>query len=269
MASRKGGNRGGSRGSSSLLGRAVRRVLVTLLAVLIAAAIWTAWIYFRTPRQDRNLRAAAGAALDRAEDLYAKVPHDAGPLRKLPDMVRGDGKSADPNAEIGKLDQPFLIARVLRVVDGDTLVVENAGKEERVRLLMVNTPESVHPDARKNVPFGKTVSEFTHNRLDGRQVRLHFEPGHEQRDRYGRLLCYVFVGERNFNLDLVTEGMSPYYTEYGHSQEFDKEFREAEKTAQERKKGIWGDPDLAHQYRELKKKWASLPVEWARLAPAA
>src|SRR5512146_1262733 len=106
MASRKGRKQNGSRGAS-LTGRVFRRVAVTLLAVLIAAAIWTAWIYFRTPRQDRNLRAAATAALDRAEDLYAKAPHDTGPLKKLPAIATGGGKSADPNAEAGKLDQPF------------------------------------------------------------------------------------------------------------------------------------------------------------------
>ena len=51
--------------------------------------------------------------------------------------------------------------------------------------------------------------------------------------RYGRLLVYVFVDGENFNLELVRQGVSPYYTKYGLTQKYDKEFRETERLARE------------------------------------
>ncbi len=53
---------------------------------------------------------------------------------------------------------------VVKVVDGDTIVVNYEGKHEKVRLLCVNTPESVHPDEKQNIPMGKIASELTLNR---------------------------------------------------------------------------------------------------------
>ncbi len=72
---------------------------------------------------------------------------------------------------------------------------------------------------------------------------------------YGRLLAYVFVDGVNFNLELVREGLSPYYTKYGLSERYDQEFREAERYARKHKLNIWGDPALAKKYLRLKSKW--------------
>lgn len=143
--------------------------------------------------------------------------------------------------------------KVIRVVDGDTIVIDYQGKYEKVRLLCVNTPESVHPDKKQNVPMGKVASDYTKNRLKGKYVDLEFEG--PIRGRYGRLLAYVFVDGINFNLELVKEGLSPYYTKYGLSQKHDKEFREAERYARKHKLNIWGDPGLTQKYLRLKSKW--------------
>ena len=128
--------------------------------------------------------------------------------------------------------------RVIRVVDGDTIIVDYYGQAERVRLLCVDTPESVHPDPSKNEPMGKVASDYARARLERKTVTLEFE-GSRQRDRYGRLLAYVFVDRENFNVELVREGLSPYYTRFGASKDYDAAFRAAEKFAQENKKGIW------------------------------
>jgi micrococcal nuclease len=81
--------------------------------------------------------------------------------------------------------------RVIRIVDGDTIVVNYQGKNEKIRLLCVNTPESVHPDKKQNIPLGKVVSEYTKKRLTGKYVDLEFEG--PLRGRYGRLLAYVLL----------------------------------------------------------------------------
>ena len=149
--------------------------------------------------------------------------------------------------------------KVIRAVDGDTVVVVHHGKEEKVRLLCIDTPESVHPDKKQNIPMGKVASDFTSHRLMGKYVDLEFGP--ELRDRYGRLLAYVVVGGENFNIEIVRQGLSPYYTKYGSSRKYDQDFREAEKLARKNKLNIWGDPELTERYMRLKSKWGQARSE--------
>jgi micrococcal nuclease len=143
--------------------------------------------------------------------------------------------------------------QVVRVVDGDTIIIWRKGKQERVRLLRVNTPESVHPDKKQNTPMGIEASDFAKERLSGKEVMLEFEG--EMRDRYGRLLAYVCVGDENFCVMLVKEGFSPYYTAYGLSDKYDSEFREAEREARDAHRGIWSTPESTEKYLRLKSKW--------------
>lgn len=95
---------------------------------------------------------------------------------------------------------------VLRVKDGDTIVVDFNGTEETVRLIGVDTPESVHPDADRNTEAGITASEYTKSKLDGKQVELEFDV--QQRDMYGRLLAYVYVDGAMFNKTLLKDGIA-------------------------------------------------------------
>lgn len=75
------------------------------------------------------------------------------------------------------------------------------------------------------------------------------------RGRYGRLLAYVFVDGHNFNLELVEQGLSPYYTKHGRSKKYDQAFRDAEKSARDQGLNIWGGPELRKKYLRLKSKW--------------
>ena len=141
---------------------------------------------------------------------------------------------------------------VIRISDGDTILVNYKGKPVLVNLLHVNTPESLHPDAKENIPLKKIASDYTEKRLKGKYVKLEFEGAF--RGRYGRLIAYVIVDGVNFNLELVRQGLSPYYTRYGQSQKYDKEFREAEKYARKHQLNIWGNPELTKKYLRLKSK---------------
>jgi len=98
---------------------------------------------------------------------------------------------------------PAGVARVSAVVDGDTIDVTWAGHRERVRLLGVDTPETVDP-RRPIGCYGEEASAFTHRRLAGRTVHLTFD--RQRRDRYGRLLAYVDVDGRRFNDELLSGG---------------------------------------------------------------
>ena len=85
-------------------------------------------------------------------------------------------------------------AVVKRVVDGDTIVVNIAGKEEKVRLIGIDTPESVHPDSKKNSVKGLEASEYTKSVLKKDGV-VYLEKDVSERDSYGRLLRYVWLTE--------------------------------------------------------------------------
>lgn len=83
-------------------------------------------------------------------------------------------------------------AKVLSVIDGDTIRVNLDGKTESVRLIGIDTPETVHPSAPAE-PFGREASAFTERAVDGKTVWLEFDA--QKRDRHGRLLAYVWLKE--------------------------------------------------------------------------
>ncbi|MGF7035353.1 endonuclease YncB(thermonuclease family) [Paenibacillus mucilaginosus] len=101
--------------------------------------------------------------------------------------------------------------KVSRTVDGDTLKIDWDGKEESIRLIGVDTAESVHPDASKNVEAGKVASEYTKNALT--DATIYVEIDAEERDKYGRLLGYVYLEDGTFyNAKLVSEGYAKLAT---------------------------------------------------------
>src|SRR5688572_18099377 len=80
-------------------------------------------------------------------------------------------------------------SKVLRVIDGDTIEIEQDGKPVKVRLIGVDTPETVHP-SKPVEEYGREASKFTTNLLKGESVFLEFDK--DKADRYGRLLAYVY-----------------------------------------------------------------------------
>jgi micrococcal nuclease len=129
--------------------------------------------------------------------------------------------------------------KVIRVIDGDTILIRYNGKYEKVRLICVNPPKSVHPDEKQNMTMAEVAFRYTQKQLTGKYVDLEFESW--IRGRYGVLLAYVFVDGKNINLDLVRKGLSPYFIKYGRSQKYDAEFRSAQKLARKEKLNIWDD----------------------------
>jgi micrococcal nuclease len=103
-----------------------------------------------------------------------------------------------------------LPAEVQRVTDGDTFVARVKGRRERVRVIGVDTPESVAPN-RPDEPYGEESSDFAKRHLSGRTVRLAGDA--EPRDRYGRMLAYVWLEDGTFwNALLVAEGYAQQLT---------------------------------------------------------
>jgi len=96
-------------------------------------------------------------------------------------------------------------AYVTRVVDGDTIEARIGDEVEDVRLIGVDTPETVKPEAPVEC-FGAEASSFTHRVLEGQTVRLVL--GAERRDVYDRLLAYAFIDHELFNAELVRRGLA-------------------------------------------------------------
>ncbi|MHC5027795.1 MAG: thermonuclease family protein [Planctomycetota bacterium] len=126
---------------------------------------------------------------------------------------------------------------VVRVVDGDTVIVRRDDTTETVRLIGVDTPETKHPS--KPVEFyGREASRFLHNLLAGEQVRLVYQDG-DRTDRYGRTLAYLYrIPEQLFvNLEIVRQGYGHAYTRFPF--EHRDVFVEYERLAREDERGLW------------------------------
>ena len=128
--------------------------------------------------------------------------------------------------------------QVERVVDGDTLILDGG---ERVRLIGVDTPETVHPN--KPVErFGKEASAFTRGLVEGERVRLAFEEGGSTKDRYGRTLGYIYLEDgRLLNLEIIEKGYGHAYTRFPFSRM--EAFRDAERAARDASLGLWADEE--------------------------
>jgi micrococcal nuclease len=130
--------------------------------------------------------------------------------------------------------------QVVKVVDGDTIDVMINNKKERLRLIGINTPETVDP--RKSVQcFGLEASAKAHEWLDEQEVELIADPTQDDRDKYGRLLRYVRRSDGFFyNLEIIKAGYAYEYT-YIIPYEYQAEFKTAEKNARENGLGLWAE----------------------------
>lgn len=122
--------------------------------------------------------------------------------------------------------------KVARVIDGDTIELENG---ERVRYIGIDTPETVDP--RKPVQcFGVEASKKNKELAEGKSVRL--EKDITDRDKYNRLLRYVWVGDTFVNLELVKQGFAQSYS-YPPDIKYQDQFVAAQKEARGAKAGLW------------------------------
>ncbi|MBU3925078.1 thermonuclease family protein [Patescibacteria group bacterium] len=153
--------------------------------------------------------------------------------------TREENNSAESSSDQLKSPEPQAdLYKVVKVVDGDTIAVDIAGKTKTIRLIGINTPETVDP--RKPVEcFGKEASNKAKEILTGKSVRLEADITQGERDKYGRLLRYAFLEDgTNFNKMMISEGFAYEYT-YGTPYKYQDEFNQAEKEAMDAQKGLW------------------------------
>jgi len=164
-------------------------------------------------------------------------------------------QAADIPGPKGPVEQGW---RVSRVVDGDTIRVRRAGQERKVRLIGIDSPESVKPDSPVEC-FGPQASQFASRLLDGQQVVLEFDPSQGDTDRYGRTLAYVWrtlpasdqaagspeaTSYALFNLEAIEGGFAREAT-YADAYAWQRQFRQAEDVARSAGAGMWSACDGA------------------------
>ena len=177
------------------------------------------------------------------------------------------------------------------VVDGDTVRVE--GVEGSIRLLSIDTEEKLRGNAdraavaqdfgrylkekrgdatrpqKAGTPMGERATEFAKAFFkDAELVRLERDDPKEIRGHYGRLLAYALVKRngrwRSYNVECVRAGMSPYFTKYGYSRRFHKEFTQAETEARAAKRGIWDPTARGYGDYDERKAWWNARADFIR-----
>ena len=125
----------------------------------------------------------------------------------------------------------------IRSVDGDTFVFYAENKEYRLRLLMVDTPESVKKDMPVQ-PYGKEASNFTKAALAKGNVSLAFDEG-AVKDQYDRYLAYVFVGDDLLQNELIASGLGVVRYLNPGNDTYQSDLEAAQDQAEQAKKGAW------------------------------
>lgn len=126
-------------------------------------------------------------------------------------MLEENGMPAVEMGEHAPAPGLVLPASVERVVDGDTLIVHVGGQRERVRMIGINTPESVKETKERNTPEGVLASDFSKLKLSDKDIYLEFDEA--VRDQYDRLLAYVWLEDGSmFNRTLLQQGYAELMT---------------------------------------------------------
>ncbi len=144
--------------------------------------------------------------------------------------------------------------KVVEVVDGDTIKIIYNGVKTSVRLIGIDTPETVDP--RKPVQcFGKEASAKMKSLVDGKEVNIMFDYTQGTKDKYSRLLLYVWVGDTFVNELMIKQGYAHEYT-YSTPYKYQTKFKEAQELAESSENGLWGDI-CACEKKELSRKCTS------------
>lgn len=164
------------------------------------------------------------------------------------DNIATDSATATASSDFEAVD-------LVRVVDGDTIIINTAGEDISVRLIGVDTPESVNPDENKNNEYGSMASEYTKGLLADVQT-LYLQYDVTKTDKYGRTLAYVWLNDNintlsqsdicdnMLNAILVENGYA-YDKLYMPNKEYADIFAELRETAENSGTGLWQYPEFA------------------------
>ena len=150
----------------------------------------------------------------------------------------GTSSTATSTPEKITQDLPSNYYRVNRVIDGDTIEINLNGTLEKVRLIGINTPETVDPNKEVEC-FGLQASNRMKYLAQNQYVRIENDDTQDFRDKYGRLLDYVYLKDgQMLNRKIISEGFAYEYT-YSTPYKYQDEFRSLQNFARSQKLGLW------------------------------
>lgn len=134
--------------------------------------------------------------------------------------------------------------KVTRVTDGDTFHITVNGKDETVRLLLIDTPETHKPNTPVQ-PFGPEAEAFTRKMIEGKTVEIERDAGGDARDKYGRLLYYVYVDGKSVQEELLRQGLARVAYIYPPNIKYVDQYKTIQSEAQKKGIGIWSIENYA------------------------
>jgi len=193
-----------------------KNVLIFFLGIIIL------FLLFKNDFQDKNNQTASVAETQKVAS------------EKIIDTQKTEQNPIDNQKEIK------VFYSVVKVVDGDTLTLNIDGQNQTLRLIGIDTPETVDP--RKPVQcFGVEASNKAKEVLTGQKVRIEKDSTQGELDKYNRLLAYVFLEDgTNFNKMMIEQGYAYEYT-YNLPYKYQADFKLAEQIAREEKRGLWAE----------------------------
>lgn len=206
-----------------------QRVGFGLIATVLVSALWMSMLPEGKPLfvRDDNQKNSA-----QEKERETKTP------KEKPKIESGVvGESLLANEDIRK--SPTY--QVLRVTDGDTIHINYNGKDEKVRFIGLDTPETKDP--RKPIQcFGREATVKMTKLAENKNVRLEFDKTQGERDKYGRLLAFVYSEDnKNLAYEMIRQGYGNEYTYNSNPYKYQNEFKEAARKAREENKGLWAE----------------------------
>lgn len=162
----------------------------------------------------------------KAEEMAQQAYEESGVYKKFIWALVGDDSGRDKT-----------VVQVNRVVDGDTFLAKEGDNTFKVRMLLVDTPETVHP-TKAPQPYGKEASNHTKEMLFGKDVKLYLD----EKQTYGRRLAFVELDGEDYNRSLIKEGYGKLYVD-DENAKYAKEieaYRLEEEEARKKGAGLWG-----------------------------
>lgn len=212
-------------------------------ALVAPAAAQTAQAADRDCSDFSSQRAAQNYFLDRggprSDPDRLDADGDGSACESLPCPCGAGGDDPSPRPKPSPPKRPDFAARIVRVTDGDTVVVRSgSGRRFRVRLIGIDTPEVFG-----GVECGGRQASRSMKRLAprGRRVRVFGDPTQDRRDSFGRLLAYVKTrGGPQLNIAQVRRGWAKVFVFQGNPFRQTSSFRRAARTAKRQSRGVWG-----------------------------
>lgn len=210
-----------------------QRVGFGLIATVLVSALWMSILPEGKPlfvRDDDQKNSA------QEKERETKTPEEK---PKIESGVVGESLLA--NEDIRK--SPTY--QVLRVTDGDTIHINYNGKNEKVRLIGLDTPETKDP--RKPIQcFGREATAKMTELAENKNIWLEFDKTQGERDKYGRLLAFVYSEDsKNLAYEMIRQGYGNEYTYNSNPYKYQNEFKEAARKAREENKGLWAENTCA------------------------